>query len=259
MHESFVSELVAHKADAVFEQIRNLLSDDAFEDPAKWGRVWLLIDLACHVQEAKTLILTLVLQMAAEWHMRFVLITRKFPLHFLQCLAADPGADCPSRRQVACQLLDGCDTCLRSDLSDIGWKLKRLYHQDWQHMQATGQCTAGLFAVLLALRSVLHGETQEVEGWNNILQLMAKRSPKLGIALASARLNLKHGATLSPEDCCELHDSVVRLMSTDDFASRFEPLSGAVPANAVPPVDRVAPCCHSTNPVLLRAASLSNA
>ena len=57
--------MVHSKVKEVSAEVSNLLGDGAFEDPGKWGRVWQLLDAPARVREAKTLILTLVLQMSA--------------------------------------------------------------------------------------------------------------------------------------------------------------------------------------------------
>jgi hypothetical protein len=255
---SMISDLVCNKAAEVMNDINRLLEKDAFEDPDKWGRAWHLIAEPVHMDEAKVLMLTLVHQMAAEWQMRFVSVVSKFPLKFLVCLEAPHHVSCKMRQEVADSLLQSCDVCLHLELSDFTWKAKHIYRQDFEHMRCTGQCTLGLYILLLSLRSVLHGDTQEVEGWNSVLQTMTRRARRMGISLANARLNLKHGSPITPEDCCSAHSAVLELMATPDYSHRFEPLPNT--AAHIPPADPApTSCVHQASPSLQRAACLSAA
>ena len=204
------------------------------------------------------LMLTLVHQMVAEWQMRFVSVVSKFPLKFTVCLETAHHADCSMRREVAEMLLNSCDICLNAELSDFTWKAKHVYRQDFEHMRSTGQCTLGLYILLLSLRSVLHGDTQEVEGWNSVLQTMTRRARRMGIALANARLNLKHGSPMSPDDCCSAHTAVLEMMNAPGYTDRFEPLPNT--AARTPLADPAfVSCVHQASPSLQRAACLSAA
>ena len=57
--------------------------------------------------------------------------------------------------------------------------------------QRTGLMTPQLQAFLLAWRSVLPMDTQNLEGINSVIQVMCKRAPHMGVALLNARLSIK--------------------------------------------------------------------
>jgi hypothetical protein len=88
---------------------------------------------------------------------------------------------------------------------------------------------------------------------------MAKRSPGMGIALANARMNLKHGSPLSPEDCCREHDRVKAKLKEADHRDRFAPLPNASLHQPEPVVAPGAVCDCLSDPSLLRSAALAAA
>ena len=167
---TFLSELVCSFAGTIMGEICALLAVGADEDI--WGRVWHLLPER-NLTEARALIVHLVIVMACEWQMRFVSVVEDFPLVLLTCLESPPNVDCAKRRSVAERLLNSCQSCLKKKkCSDVTSKIRELYNRDWIHSKDTGRCTWGLYVALLSMRSVLRGDTQEIEGWNNVLQVM---------------------------------------------------------------------------------------
>eukprot|EP00959_Pyramimonas_sp_CCMP1952_P200222 4187750-Pyramimonas_sp.AAC.1 len=127
-------------------------------------------------------------------------------------------------------------------------------------MKEIGKCSADLWALLLALRSVLHGEAQEVEGWNHVLQIMAKRAPGMGPALANARLHAKHGHQLGPDECSSLHDQAPNAMKSGKFDGRFAPHSNQLEHQLVPAPpggEAAEPCGRRGNRQLRKSAALA--
>ena len=262
--ETMMSELVCTKAVEVASQISDLLGPGACDDPARWAKLWQLLENGSQVAQAKILIVGLVLTISCSWQMRFVEPVSRFPLRFMVCLASPPESPAPERMRLAADLLAACPYCLRNDPSgDFTGKVRRHYFSDWEHMARTGQCTEALYLLLISVRSVLQGETQEIEGWNHVLQLMAKRSPTMEIALADARLNLKHGHGLSADECCELHTDAQAKMVSGELSEQYYPIADDVPVHALPaPAPGAAvepPCAHVSDKVLARCASLAAA
>ena len=257
---SFISDLVAFRVAQTMEEMSDLLAEDSFE--GVWGSVWHLVP-ECNVAEAKALIVSLVLQAASGWQMRFMDAVEGWPLLLLVCLESAPHVACIRRQYVAEKLLGECVACLREKLGDITWKIREVYKRDWEHMRSSGMCCRGLFAVLLTLRGVLHGDTQEIEGWNNVLQLMGRRARSMRIPLASARMKLKHGARITPEQCCAVAGEIKREMHTSEYADRFRPVEEHVPSAHATAAAGSAQChepscCMHHDPLLVKAALLAH-
>ena len=70
----------------------------------------------------------------------------------------------------------------------------------------------------------MRADTQRVEGFNKMIQLMSKRAPNMRIPLASARLSLKTGRRPEPSECCSLVQSIAEQMYSAENAQRFGPL-----------------------------------
>ncbi len=61
-------------------------------------------------------------------------------------------------------------------------------------LRGRGSTLAPFWCCLLTLRANWPLDTQHMEVANSVLQLMARRAPRMRIALANARMRLKKGA-----------------------------------------------------------------
>ena len=71
-----------------------------------------------------------------------------------------------------------------------------------------------MFTSLLLFRARLPIETQEIEGWNSIVQKMTKVAPNVKVALVSDRLKNKCGDYMTPSECTDIHGAIVEFMGS---------------------------------------------
>ena len=165
--------------------------------------------------------MTLVILMIAEWDFRVMAEVSTLPGMLLLLLAVPPDEDDPVRRGVCRQILDAPDDKLALRDSDLGLKLKINYYADFRYGAETGKCSRALWAVMLVVRSMLPNDTQEIEGANSIITLMCKRAPGMHLPLVNARLSLKKGPSVVPEQCASYHRAVIALMDQPEASERF--------------------------------------
>ena len=242
------------KAEGVLAELSSLLEASAIDDDHRWGAVWKLVPHNQH--DAKLLILDLVLTSLAAWTMRFLRLASEFPHVLLKAVVQHHDVDCPRRRALAAALLHGCEACLLRDAGDFAVKIRKLFFEDFTIMANTGKCTIMLYMVLLVLRCTMQAETQQIDGWNSLVQSMCKRSPNMHWPLTNSRMNLKLSPAISAASCAAVVDQVEKYMKTPGYAVRFQPLSAdnlvGLPCEAEPPP----PCFHafSERIVLLSSA-----
>lgn len=66
-----------------------------------------------------------------------------------------------------------------------------------------------MFARILLFRAYLKGDTQKIEGANNTIQEVTRQAPRIQLALTSARVSWKAGASVTPIQCAEVHTEVL--------------------------------------------------
>ena len=110
--QTFLSNLVATKARAIWEEMSALLSDASVMD--KWVPVWAVCGGPA-VTSARALIISLVTRSAAEWKWRFLDRCESFPLCLLGLLEEPQAAPSPRRMEIAKRLLGTCRRCVERD------------------------------------------------------------------------------------------------------------------------------------------------
>eukprot|EP00959_Pyramimonas_sp_CCMP1952_P100233 2096159-Pyramimonas_sp.AAC.1 len=176
--ETPYSLLAGEKGEQVTMDIARLLTDDARNDAAAWGAVWGLLPNHLH-SKARLLIVSLVLRGAAEWHYRVYAGLRSYPLCLLRVLDYPKDARYDARQNLARTFLDESAVNLHSNTSDVSLKLRMAFRPEWEEMAASGQCPTVLWTWLVLFRAAIPIDTQDVEGFNSILQLMSDRAPPL--------------------------------------------------------------------------------
>ena len=224
-------------------ELSSLLEASAIDDDHRWGAVWKLVPHMLH--DAKLFMLDLVLTSLAAWTMRFLRLASEFPHVLLKALVQHHDVDCPRLRALAAALLHGCEACLLRDAGGFAVKIRKLSFEDFTIMANTGKCTIMLYMVLLVLRCTMQAETQEIEGWNSLVQSMCRRSPKMHWPLTNSRMNLKLSPAISAASCAAVVDQVEKCMKTPGYAVRFQPFSAdnivGLPCEAEPQP----PCFHA--------------
>ena len=143
------------------------------------------------------------------------------------------------RRGVARRILDMSDEELDpSPYMDFGIKVVNSFRSDLEATASAGKCPVSLWVFMTLVRKELAADTQDVEGANSTLQRMANLAPHLKLAMASDRMWLKFGDSISAEDCAELNQDVLQHQSSSTYADRFIPITNAelqlVPAEPGP-------------------------
>ena len=119
----------------------------------------------------------------------YATINLRYPFR-LFFLAKEPRhTQCELRRQVATEILDG-----HPMLDSNAKKLKVLCHDDLKEASRTGTLSKRwkLFATIRGLSMIMFTDVQAIEGLNNIIKLIQRRSPRVSLALMSSRILLKH-------------------------------------------------------------------
>ena len=88
-------------------------------------------------------------------------------------------------------------------------KLRKCFASELQVVAQDGRVPLNLFDALLLIRAQLPLDVQEIEGMNSVLQVMGHRAHNMYVPLASDRLQLKKGDTITADECTSLHDNVM--------------------------------------------------
>ena len=243
-----LSMLVCGKACEVHRDMIRLLSDEALADAqGGWAKVFSLLS-EVHYSSAMVLIVSLMLQSCASWTFRVLEPCASFPMLFLKLLEEPMDAESSTRQDIAEMFLDMPDCCLKGcegASSDVAFKLRKRFHDDFTSMRTSGKCTALLWTTLISIRSMLSADVQEIEGCNSLLQVMCSRAPNMSLPLASARLCIKKSTPLRPDECLALHGAVVPFLHSEAAESRFQP----VPIKITTPFEFYKkPCAHCATP-----------
>ena len=107
-------------------------------------------------------------------------------------------------------------------------------------MRESGTCHPELYVHILLVRSRLKLDNQAVEGFMNVLKRVTDLSRNMGHATANARMGLKLGDPITPEECVDLHTEVMAFMHSHVNASRFM----EVDDSEVPPLTDESLCTH---------------
>lgn len=142
---------------------------------------------------------------------------------------------------MASKLLNMCPDCAKRAQDDLAPKLLSLFRSDFEDMEQTGRCSTQLWVIMLMVRAMTLGDSQEVEGYHALLQAMCRRAPAMKLPLANARMGLKFGKEMSVERCCELHREVVLFEKSDTHAHKLALVSQDELAAA--PVPQEEPVC----------------
>ena len=240
-----MSDLVSWKADSIRGEFDALLSDGPGDDQDHWGPLWSYVPYN-HVQDARALIMTLVLCAVCQWDMRIMARVAAFPC-LLLLLVDKPAAEvCSRRKAMAAELLSMRECCLQDRRQDFTLKVLRGFKAQLETVARLGTCPAPLHHMMLLVRSLWLADTQRVEGANSVLQTISKRAPNIHIPLLSDRLSLKLGEKILARDCCALHTDVVLRLSSSSTADRFSlPIAGDRPRAQLPlPPPRMI-CTHA--------------
>ena len=225
------SVLVEKQADKVMNEIATNLSSAALRDERRWAPLWRELQDPAQRSEARQLIVETTLLIAASWHFRILSATGDFLLIFMLMVAVPAHIFDPRRQGLAGRLLGTNDCCLkaktpysRGGVSDMAWKVKAIYFDEFQTVQNTGRVPLNLFSMLLVWRAQFSFEAKATEGMHVQLQRMARVAPHLGHPLASDRMQIKLGDDITPTECCELHHITQTEMSTQKHINRFGPI-----------------------------------
>ena len=224
---TMLSELVMTKAVDIRAKFDWLLEEESLVDVERFAKAVHAVSRSPveeHHHQVLELIVGATLSARATWECRFVDPTTSFPLLLLMMSETPPNVHDHCRQSVAQLLWDADDASLQSRHSDLAFKIRRAFRDEVDVCRRTGRCPLRLYSVLKVVRASLQGDTQDIEGDNSILQVMANRARRMRIALASSRMQLKRGPKITAADCVAVHHEVCKYMETEENAQRFAPL-----------------------------------
>jgi len=204
-----------------------LLADDSLTDPALFARVWEFLPSDAARPGALLLIVSLVLMLLCQWHMRFIQPCSSNPRLFL--LVVEHPADVVDvrRQNWAADLLAASPSALQSDPFDgFTFKAREAFKAELQVLAATGRCPTALYNFCLAVRAGLADNTQDVEGLNSILQALVTRGRRTEQASADARMALRVGDELEASALSDMHGRTCAHIDTDAHITRYTTCAG---------------------------------
>ena len=220
---TMLSQLVCGKAYEIKDKFDDLLRRDALLDYDRFARAYYAVEDK-HKKQAIELAVAASLQAAASWDFRFVTPVSAFPLLLLWFVEKPCDQPDHKRQSVATLLLDASGESLVGRHSDVALKIRNRFKGEIKIVKESGTCPLPLYSAVLLIRSSMHGDTQDLEGDNSILQVMTSRARRMRIALASARMQLKRGQQLTAATCSAMHHQVLAYHNTEQNAARFNPV-----------------------------------
>ena len=214
-HEPFLAAMASHKAEKIRDEITDLFNEKPWEPT-------MAITPTHHRTGMRHLALAMIAYELCEWDRRIVNTLNKLPLSLLTLLHEPPHCTSERRSAFARDFLLTPECCLVKQTSDVPWKLRRLYYDDFAVMAAHGTCPTPLWLYLCAFRTQQFGDTQEIEGRNNVLQNIVAKRPRMRLATANTRLFVKENEGLATtEQCASSHIEIVSLQNSDYDTARF--------------------------------------
>ena len=205
------------KAAQISLELHHLLAVDISLPMSPFHRAWPLVptNMQPHLRR---LVATVVLSTICAWNFRFGDKVAKMPLElvwFVQGAAHEPH---PKRMEVAKKLLRTADADLAREapFTDIPIKMKKVFAGELKYVAETGRCPVNLFLVCSLLRARMAYETQDLEGWNSIVQLLTSGCfNRTRLPMTSDRLKNKVGDRIAPQECSDMHDAVNTHMKSE--------------------------------------------
>ncbi len=188
-----------------------------------WGPVFKLTKTESERCQTLELIHTVTLKAACIWEFRFASLLDSYHLSLLKIVEVEWNIEDETRVKVGRAILEASDATLNNDpFSDVALKVKHEFFEELTSLVANrGVCPPELFAFCLVFRSRVSGQTQDVEGFNSILSNLSRRMPRLGPAAASAKLSLRKGPSISPQQCVALNTEVEVFMESEENLNLF--------------------------------------
>jgi hypothetical protein len=243
-----LSEFVRWKAQDMSSKMVALMDDSSFTSPLLWKPVFDIIPQE-FTSNACALIISLSLRNLAGWEKRVMADCQDVPLLLLRCLESPCHHDCNIRRSVAIHILSLRECCLMGRYyEDFSFKILQRWRSAFERMRESGVCHPELYVHLLLVRSRLRLDNQALEGFMSTLKHLTDLSRNMGHATANARMALKLGEPITPEECVDLHKEVTAFMRSHVNASRFMD----VDLTSAPRLESAPVCFHLVTPVQAR-------
>ncbi|CAK0842788.1 unnamed protein product, partial [Prorocentrum cordatum] len=125
-----LSQLTTGKAADIAEEISNLLASATEKDHHYWGSLWGKLQTPRLQQQARSLIVHLVLAEACSWKHRVIGRLGGFPYQLFHLVREGANKPCDHRNRVAALLLASNECCLTLPFDDFTLKLKRNFEAE---------------------------------------------------------------------------------------------------------------------------------
>ena len=177
-----VADLVCHKAAEIQNEFVQLLNGD------KWIDVLHRLDTSDIKKQSLVVsaIINAIIRNACTFEVRIVQVHKEYPFKLFALLRQPASTACDERKSQAKHLLENFAT-----LETNTQKIVRIL---WPHLRTTsetGALTPECYNVLRMLATMVSGDTQEIEGINNIAKMIVRNSPTVALSLVSARTVLR--------------------------------------------------------------------
>ena len=174
-----VAELVCFKAEEIQGEFEKLLR------PERWGDVLGRADSIERQRLYVMAIFTIVLRNACVFDFRVVKPGQTYPRRIFLLLKDHPDTATEFRKNEAQHLLD----CRNLDSNTR--KLRNVLHKSICVAAAEGILQPEAYNYLRLLATTITGDTQEIEGMNNVAKSIVRLAPKVALSLVSCRLTFK--------------------------------------------------------------------
>ena len=230
---SAIQQLVYSKAAQFSKEYEDLLGDDDLYVNT-WNQVWATCVSDLDWVIARTDIVMLVLEGAADYHMRMVLPTKCFPWLMAWLVFAAPTVVCQQRRDTAAAMLDLLKdpSNAKSPEKSFAFKaakvFKRLFEQVRSHGTMDGKQGMQVYNMLRRFFVLMVDNTQSTEGMNSTIKHIKHLSPNINFPLLNARVVNRRGIALMAADhrrnarsavlalCLESHSGAVEAILDQD-------------------------------------------
>ena len=183
--------LVCGRADQVLYEIESELADES----KWWSTHTALLDPADH-QWSVHASACLLLFYGSAFNRRVTILLKQFPFRMLLMLLAPVDHDCPTRRQIACELVSMRQKGWPEEHAEVAdattIKIAHAYFDLLVVVPNQGVLPIGLVNLLEVIDQTTKVSVQEVEGINSMIGLQTKRAPNLSLDLLSSRVSIKN-------------------------------------------------------------------
>lgn len=177
-----IARLIWYKSKQILDELEQTCDNEQWEE-------WInpeLVDPSL-VDQCRSIAFTLATRNQADYHIRIHQNICTDPCQLLWFAKQPADTECNGRREL-CQRLVRTDD---SKLHITAKKIKMLFGPDICQGARDGTISQPLYAALRLVCMKWRVDVQEIEGINNIIQVIASRAPRISLPLLDARVAIR--------------------------------------------------------------------